>query len=136
MKKRVPVTEIMTKEVVTLLPTQPLQDAEKLFETYDIRHIPVVEGERVVGVLSKSDLMKITYVDVANDNSRNVIYDMYTIPQVMTKNPVTMDAGVTIREAAEMLTEQSFHSMPVTDNGKLVGMLTTTDFINYLLDQY
>lgn len=136
MKKRVPVSQIMTKEVITLQPHQSLQDAERLYEEYGIRHIPVVEGDKVVGVLSKSDLLKITYVDVANDNSKNIIYDMYTIPQVMTKNPLTMDVDVTIREAAEILNEQSFHSMPVTENGKLVGMLTTTDFINYLLDQY
>lgn len=44
MKQRVPVSQIMTKELVTLNPTQTLYDAEKLFKTHNIRHIPVVEG--------------------------------------------------------------------------------------------
>lgn len=138
MKQRVPVSQIMTKELVVLNPTQSLYDAEKLFNKHSIRHIPVVEGDRVVGVISRSDLLRISYADL-NENEEtvdSVVYDMYTLPQVMTRVPVTVESNTTIKEVAEILSKQSFHSIPVVEQGKLVGIVTTTDLINYLLEQY
>ncbi len=138
MKQRVPVSQIMTKELIMLNPTQSLYDAEKLFNKHSIRHIPVVEGERIVGVISRSDLLRISFSDLTEDEEGvdSVVYDMYTIPQVMTRIPVTVESDTTVKEVAEILAKQSFHSIPVVDNGKLVGIVTTTDLINYLLDQY
>ena len=138
MKQRVPVSQIMTKELVVLNPTQSLYDAEKLFNKHSIRHIPVVEGDRVVGVISRSDLLRISYADL-NENEEtvdSVVYDMYTLPQVMTRVPVTVESNTTIKEVAEILSKQSFHSIPVVEQGKLGGIVTTTDLINYLLEQY
>jgi acetoin utilization protein AcuB len=138
MKQRVPVSQIMTKDLVVLNPTQSLYDAEKLFNKHSIRHIPVVEGDRVVGVISRSDLLRISYADL-NENEEtvdSVVYDMYTLPQVMTRVPVMVESNTTIKEVAEILSKQSFHSIPVVEQGKLVGIVTTTDLINYLLEQY
>lgn len=138
MKQREPVSNIMTKDLVTIIPTQSLYDAERLFNRHSIRHIPVVEGERVVGVISRTDLLRISFADLTEneDSVESVVYDMYTIPQVMTKIPVTIESDTTIREAAEILANHSFHSIPVVEKGKLVGIITTTDLIKYLLDQY
>ena len=61
---------------------------------------------------------------------------MFTIEQVMAKNLVSVSPQATIKEAAEILAKKEFHALPVIDNGKLVGILTTTDLINYLLDQF
>src|SRR5699024_8241330 len=137
-KKRVPVSEIMTKKVVTLTPKDSLYDAEKQYKKHGIRHIPVVENDQIVGVISHSDLLRISFADLDENDDQviPVIYDMYTIPQVMSRVPVTVEISDTIKEAAEILARQSFHSLPVVDKGKLVGILTTTDLINYLLDQY
>jgi CBS domain protein len=66
----------------------------------------------------------------------SVVYDMYTIPQIMAKSPLTVDASTSIKEVAEILSQQSFHSIPVVENGKLVGLVTTTDLVKYLLEQY
>lgn len=138
MKQRVPVTEIMTKELVVLNPTQSLYDAEKLFNRHNIRHIPVVESERIVGVISRSDLLRISYSNLSADEEtiETMIYDTYTIPQVMTRVPVTVESDATVKEVAEILSNHSFHSIPVVEEGKLVGLVTTTDLINYLLEQY
>lgn len=138
MKKRVPVSEIMTKKVITLTPKDSLYDAEKLFNKHGIRHIPIVESEQIVGVISHSDLLRISFADLDENDDRviPIIYDMYTIPQVMSRVPVTVEVTDTVKDAAEILARQSFHSLPVVDKGQLVGILTTTDLINYLLDQY
>lgn len=138
MKQRVPITEIMTKDLVTLDPTESLYDAEKLFNKHNIRHIPVVEDRRIVGVISRSDLLRISYSNLSEDEEtiETLIYDSYTIPQVMTRVPVTVESDATVKEVAELLSMQSFHSIPVVENGNLVGIVTTTDLINYLLEQY
>lgn len=138
MKKRVPITQIMSKDLITITPVDTLYDAEKKFEDHEIRHIPVVEGKRLVGVISRTDLLRVSYADLAHDEEsvENVVYDMYTIPQVMTKEPLTADAEDTIRDVAEIFSKQSFNSLPVTEEGNLIGMVTTRDLVNYLLDQY
>ncbi|QHN65271.1 CBS domain-containing protein [Bergeyella cardium] len=138
MKQRVPVSQIMTKELVTLNTTQSLYDAERLFKEYNIRHIPVVEGDRILGVLSYSDLLRISFADVTEgeEDVSSVVYDMYTIPQIMAKAPITVQASTNVKEVAEILATQSFHSIPVLDGEKLVGIVTTTDLIKYLLEQY
>lgn len=138
MKQRVPVTQIMTKDLVTLNPTESLYDAERLFNKHSIRHIPVVEGQRVVGVISRSDLLRISFADLTENEEavESFVYDAYTIPQVMTRVPVTVESDTTVKEVAEILSKQSFHSIPVVEEGKLVGIVTTTDLINYLLEQY
>lgn len=81
MKQRVPISQIMTKELITLTPKDSLYDAEKLFIKHNIRHLPIVEGQKLVGVVSYSDLLKISYADVTEeDDIETVVYDMYTIP--------------------------------------------------------
>lgn len=138
MKQRVPVSQIMSKELITLTPTQSLYDAERLFKKHNIRHIPVVEGHKIIGIVSYSDLLRISFADMTDGEHEvtSVVYDMYTIPQIMAKTPLTVAADTSIKEVAEILAKQSFHSIPVVENGKLVGLVTTTDLIKYLLEQY
>ena len=138
MKQRVPITEIMTKDLVTLNPTESLYKAEKLFNQHNIRHIPIVEDHRLVGVISRSDLLRISFSNLSEDEEsvESLVYDSYTIPQVMTRVPVTVESDATVKEVAELLSMQSFHSIPVVENDKLIGIVTTTDLINYLLEQY
>ena len=54
----------------------------------------------------------------------------------MAKNLVTISSTSTIKEVAQILAKQEFHALPIVDNSKLVGIVTTTDLINYLLEQY
>ncbi|MDO4782928.1 MAG: CBS domain-containing protein [Capnocytophaga felis] len=138
MKQRVPISQIMSRKLITLSPTQSLYDAERLFKKHKIRHIPVVENDRIVGIVSYSDLLRISFADMTDneDEVTSVVYDMYTIPQIMAKTPLTVNSDATIKEVAEILSKQSFHSIPVLENDKLVGIVTTTDLINYLLEQY
>lgn len=139
MKQRVPVSQIMTTNLETLTVNQSLYEAEKMFKKHGIRHIPVVEGKKIVGVLSYSDLLKISYADVTEgeEEVEAVVYDMFTIPQVMAKTPLTVTADTTVKEVVEILSKETFHSLPVVENnGELVGIVTTTDLLNYFLEQY
>ncbi|TSE04147.1 CBS domain-containing protein [Aquimarina algiphila] len=139
MKKRTPISKIMTSDVITLNSTNGLETAEMLFKKNKIRHIPVVKGDAVVGILSYTDLLRISFVDTVNEFEHEVdtvVYKMFTIEQVMAKNLVSVNSDTMIKEVAEILSEREFHALPVIDNDKLVGIVTTTDLINYLLDQF
>ncbi|PUB27499.1 CBS domain protein [Elizabethkingia sp. YR214] len=142
MKQRVPVSQIMSKELITLNPKESLYEAEKLFKKNNIRHIPVVENLKLLGMLSYSDLLKISYADVDDSDEAEgtsvstVVYDMFSIPQIMTKAPLTVNTETTIKEVVEILAQQSFHSIPVVDHDEIKGIVTTTDILNYLLEQY
>lgn len=139
MRQKVPVSVIMTKNVIKLNKTDDLIKAEKLFKKHKIRHIPVVDGNRIIGMLSYTDLLRISFVDAVDDDAEVVdvtLYNMFTIEQVMAKKLITVSPETTIKETAEILSEKEFHALPVCLGGLLVGIVTTTDLIKYLIDQY
>ena len=129
----------MTKEVITLHTGDSLDNAEHLFKKHHIRHIPVVKGEKVVGMLSYTDLLRISFadaVDEEDDDVETIVYNMFTLEQVMAKNLVSVTSDTTIREVAQLLSKKEFHAIPVIDDGKLMGIVTTTDLLNYMLEQF
>lgn len=139
MKPTVPVSNIMTKNLVKLNLDDSLTKAESLFKKHKIRHIPVVEGKKIVGILSYTDLLRISFADATDDDGTEVettIYDMFSIEQVMTSQIVSLDVDDYIKDAAEIFTKAEFHALPVLKNESLVGIVTTTDVIKYLLKQY
>ncbi|CAM1370787.1 CBS domain-containing protein [Tenacibaculum litoreum] len=139
MKKRTPVSVIMTKDVITLSSTDDLITAEKIFKKEHIRHIPVVSGNEIKGMLSYTDLLRISFADAVDESETDVdtvVYNMFTIDQVMAKNLETVSSSTTIKEVAEILAKKEFHALPVVDNNELVGIVTTTDLIYYLLEQF
>ena len=138
MRRRAPVSEIMSKNIIALDREDDLQRAEMLFKTHHIRHIPVVSEEYIIGMLSYSDLLRISFADVSEDERDvgSIIYNMFTIEQVMTKNLVSVNSDTTIKEVAEILADNEFHALPVVDDNQLVGIVTTTDLIKYLLKQF
>lgn len=75
-------------------------------------------------------------VDEDDDTVGSIVYDMFTVPQVMAKTPEVISSEATVKEVAEILSKREFHALPVVDNGDLVGIVTTTDLIKYLLAQY
>ncbi len=139
MKKRVPVSKIMTSNLVLLNITDSLEKAEGLFKKHNIRHVPVVNNDKIVGMLSYTDLLRISYADAAyedEDHVDTIVYNMFTLQQVMVKTVKCVQATDTVYDVAKILAKENFHALPVEENGKLVGIVTTTDLIMYLLDQY
>jgi CBS domain-containing membrane protein len=139
MKKREPISTIMTTNVITLNNNDTLETAEKLFKKHKIRHIPVVSGQTIKGMLSYTDLLRISFADAVDEDTDTVdtvVYNMFDIEQVMAKNLVSVSSTTTIKEVAEVLASKEFHALPVIDDNKLVGIVTTTDLIKYLIAQY
>ncbi len=139
MKKGTPISKIMTENVVTLTCEDNLGIAEMLFKTKKIRHIPVVCDDTIIGMLSYTDLLRISFADAVYDDEDTVdtiVYNMFSIEQVMAKKIISVSPHTTIKRVAEILSKNEFHAIPVVDHNRLVGIVTTTDLINYLLQQF
>jgi CBS domain-containing protein len=139
MIRKAPVTTIMTHNVITLNTHDNLETAERLFKVNHIRHIPVVRGDVIIGMLSYTDLLRISFADAIDEHEESVdtvVYNMFTIEQVMRRKLDTVSPSHSIKEVAEILAIKEYHALPVVDNNKLVGIVTTTDLIKYLIKQF
>lgn len=138
MESSILVSSIMTSSIVTLNITDSLTIADTLFKKHKIRHLPVVENGKLVGMLSLTDLTRISLAELNDDDSivGMTLYNMFTLEQVMTKNLITVEVEDTIESVAKILAEKDFRALPVMAGKVLVGILTTTDLIKYLLKQY
>jgi CBS domain-containing protein len=138
MKKREPISHIMTKTVVTANENDDLKKVVEKLKAHTIRHIPILKGKEVVGIISRTDINRLTFGALfeGQENADEVILEMLTISQVMTSKPKTVSSDTIIRDLAEIFVKEEFHALPVVDNGELKGIVTTTDVMKYLLEQY
>lgn len=137
MKRRESVSAIMTKDPISVNVTNKVSEVADIFNERNIHHIPVVSGEKLIGIISKTDIERISYVSNVQDEKANTaIYDMLKIEQVMTDQVDTVQESDEIRDAARKFAKGSYHALPVLEGEKLSGIVTTTDVIKYLLDQY
>lgn len=136
MKNSEQVFNIMTKNLVKLNLKDSLSKAEVLFKKNKIKHLPVVNGNKIVGMLSYSDLLRISFADATDESGEYVestVYDMFSLEQVMTHKVICVNTDDSIREVAEILAKEHFHALPVIEKDKIVGIVTSTDIINYFL---
>ncbi|RPD93403.1 CBS domain-containing protein [Aureibaculum marinum] len=136
MKSKEPVSKIMTKNVISIKKDAKLPTAEKLFRKYKIRHVPVVENDKIVGILSLTDLSRISFADAYDDNQfvDDSLYSMLSVGQIMANNPIKVSSETTIKDVALILTKHEFHALPVVNGESLVGIVTTTDLLKYLIE--
>lgn len=127
----------MTSHPITVNETNNIEDVAQIFKERNIHHIPVVSGSTLIGMISKTDMERISFVTGNQDEKANTsIYNALTIDQVMTRNVESVQTNNTIKETAELLARGSYHALPVLEQENLKGIVTSTDVINYLLEQY
>lgn len=138
MKRNTPVSRIMTRNVISVQEQDSLDQVVSIFRKHHIRHLPVVKHKTVSGIISSTDINRLSFGALfdGQDAADEAILQMLSIPQVMTSHPRTISSDMTIKELAELFAESDFHAVPVVDDGVLQGIVTTTDMIRYLLDQY
>lgn len=139
MKKREAVSKIMTKNLVKLNLNDSLSKAEALFKKNTVKHLPVVKGDKIVGMLSYSDLLRISFADATDDKGdyvESTVYDMFSLEQVMTHKVICVNSDDSIKDVAEILAREHFHALPVIEKDELIGIVTSTDIINFFLEQY
>jgi CBS domain-containing membrane protein len=104
-----------------------VSDASKLFEAYDVHHLPIVDGTQVIGIVSSSDLLKLFQTSPLIDPAET------TLGSIMTRNPRVVTRNTPVREVITILAKAPFHSLPVVDDsGAIWDILTTRDLVRYL----
>lgn len=121
------IEEIMKTDVHTLSSDQTVQEVLELFEENRIRHVPIVDNGKVVGIVSERDLKEAlpSRFTVA---PKGLPYKK-KIQEIMTKNPVTAHPLDFVEEVALIFYEQQIGCLPVISDNKLVGILTETDLL-------
>jgi CBS domain-containing protein len=135
MKTEAVVKNIMTTNLITISRKEPIAHIQSLFLENDFHHLPVVEkGSRLVGIVSKEDFYKV-FLDIAKASSGSVWADKkfknLVAEDIMTKDPIQLDPDDTVGLAADLLLGNKFHSLPIVEDGELIGILTSHDVIAY-----
>ncbi|MCX2837822.1 CBS domain-containing protein [Salinimicrobium sp. MT39] len=137
MKNDISVSQIMTKNILRLSLSDSLSTAESLMKKNHIRHLPVVENEHIVGMISLNDLLRISFADATDgggDDVETTVYEMFTVEQVMTQKVEYITSSHTVTDVAKLFLEHEFHALPVVDDDCLTGIVTTTDVIRFFLE--
>ena len=112
------VQQVMTREVLTIGPETPCDKARRLMDEHRIRHLPVVAGGRLVGMVSDRDI-----------RSAAVQPSAAIVGRIMTPNPVTVSSETRVEDAAQLMLDARIGSLPVAAGDALVGIVTYTDLL-------
>ena len=132
-----PVTSIMQKKIITLQPNDTIKKAEDIFKAHKIHHIPIVENEILMGMLSKSDFL--FFKRGFNQDRTEEKWDLFRlkshqVSEIMTTKLAKLEPTDKVNVAIEVFKENLFHALPVVDDNKIIGIITTYDIIRHLAE--
>jgi len=123
-----PIKEIMTKEVIVVNTETSLNDIEDVLDSKPIHHLVVLNDGRIDGIISKNDILRIYRSVGLVDPDRMV---SMKAKDFMVANPMVVDPDDTIGLVSDIFLANKFHSLPVVEDGELVGIVTSHDLIKY-----
>lgn len=147
------VKDIMTKRVVVVSPETAITEVAKLLLEKHINGVPVVDRDgRVVGIICQSDLIAqqkklplpsvfnlldsfIPLRSTAKFEQEVLKISATTASRAMTANPVTVSSETSLEDAATLMVNRNFHTLPVVDNGILVGIIGKEDILRTIMPE-
>lgn len=127
----------MTRNLITVTPDTSILKVKNLLKEYNIDQVPVVEGKRLAGVITDKDIRdnSASPASTLSVHELNYLLSEMKAREVMTKKLYTVSPGTTIEEATKLINEKRVNSLPVVvNNDELVGIITTCDMLNVLLE--
>jgi CBS domain-containing protein len=130
------VSDIMTKEVTTLDRNDSLDVADDVMTLGRVRHLPVIDEGRVVGVVSQRDLFKSALAAALGygETAQRRLLKTLRVKEVMSEPPIVVSPEATIKEAVQLMLDKKIGCLPVVHGHTLVGIVTETDFLRYVAD--
>lgn len=119
---------IMSTNLITVSPAATLAEARSLMHDNRIHHLPVVQGDTLVGLITLTNVLAATDSFLRDDNSR-IHANEIGIKDAMVNDVATVDINASLRHAALFLEKHKIGCLPVLDDEKLVGIITDTDFV-------
>jgi acetoin utilization protein AcuB len=129
------VDTMMQKDVVTVTPDMSLAEAQRYMRQQRIRHIPVVSGMHLVGIVTDRDVRDALPSVATTLSKGEIAYKMDTtqVATCMTRDVITVSRDDSMVQAARILLDHKFGCLPVVDNQRLVGVVTETDCLRAFL---
>lgn len=129
------VRDFMTAELTTLQETDNLLDAAMVFVRSSFRHLPVLRDKRLVGIITERDVKQFapSLLSRTSPEEYNQVMETTPISRVMTRDPLTLKPDQSMFEAVNLLYSKRIGCLPVVEEGKLVGIITTTDMLALLI---
>lgn len=130
------VGHIMTSAVLSIEVHEPVTEVIRLFASYPIHHLPVVDERRIVGILSTADMLKLEYFTPKSSSlaSSTILNERFSIAKLMRSPALTVTVEDTISDAATKMSSFGIHALPVINSaGYLIGIVTTTDIMSAFL---
>jgi acetoin utilization protein AcuB len=131
------VSELMTRKLITVSPDESVEKAVQLFRERSIRHLLVLENDRLVGIVSDRDLMHaMEPVQAKKKRLLNVgglffLLEPLEVREIMSRDVKTIAPDLSVQDAAAYMVASRFGALPVVDNDTLVGIITETDLLRY-----
>jgi CBS domain-containing membrane protein len=128
------VSEIMMGSPVTLTSDDTLDLANDVISLGRIRHIPIVEEGRLIGLISERDLVGAAAGQIfgLKQKTKSALLKTILIKDVMKKRVLTVGPDIAIKNAARLMADKKVGCLPVVSEGTLVGLVTTTDVLRYV----
>ena len=129
------VDAIMSRKPITVADDDKMGHAIRMLKDHGFKHLPVVDrAGKVVGVITDRDLKRASPSDATLLEVHELLYllDQVRIAQIMTRTPVTVPAATPVADAARLMVDKHVGCLPVLENGKLVGIVTSTDMLTCL----
>ncbi len=131
------VRDLMTLDVIAVSPGDSLARLRDLMYDRDVRHMPVVEANGdLVGLVSQRDLLRSSLIEQADvpDFIEDALLAKLRVRELMTTGVLSVEPGVDIREAAQIMYENKYGCLPVVEGPRLVGILTESDFVRLMAE--
>jgi acetoin utilization protein AcuB len=125
------VRDLMAPAPLAISPETSVHEAYRLMQEQHMRHLPVCEDGRLVGLLSEHDVLLVLPSPATSLAAHEVHYllERLTVAEIMTRFPVTIGPAHTLTEAASRMLSHHVQALPVTENRRLVGILTRTHLL-------
>lgn len=130
------VRQIMTSPVVSVDADAPIGVALQLMHAGNFRRLPVLQGGRLVGIITDRDLRLATNSPLVLSEKwySDFILESIKVKSCMTADPVTIGPEASVLDAAKLMRERKYGGLPVVEDDRLVGMITVTDLLDFLID--
>ena len=134
--ERTRVRDIMSSPAITVSPDTTLPAANALMKEKEIRHLPVLEKGRLVGIVSRGDLREASISASINADQYELhfLLNKLTVGKLMTRKVRTVAPDALVVDAADLMTEHKIAGLPVVDaEGAVIGIVTESDLLKMLV---
>jgi acetoin utilization protein AcuB len=133
MAPAVRIREIMPEKMVTISESDTLSTVEDIMTLGEVRHMPVVRGGRLVGIVSERDLLRVSLSNLTEfgTEQRRAFLHVVEIARVMSTPPIVIDPEASVTEAARVMALHKIGCLPVVEDDELLGIVTDTDLLRH-----